>query len=192
MPSFSPISFSSVSFDIGQENVTSTGSKKRNKFRDYIRKLGQDLRNFFRIKPTPQPPEPEPIPIPKTQTPKTVAILAKQPETIQEAEQIQTINDKWSIVASAPAPKPIPIPTVFEPAKEIPIPPAIGQPKIIPLLQKQAHFQSYKVGEGEHIESEFQPIPKPRPKLNSKVASILVNLLVLSEMEAMLDVDTAN
>jgi hypothetical protein len=176
--SFSTTSFSAISFatrdyvDVGENKGQ---SKKNNKWRNYIASLARTFKRLFTRQP--QPEEPTPIPIPAAQPRKTVTILAKEPETIQEAEQLVTINDKWempkpkaSIVASSPPP------VVY---------PVIKNTFAAPIIMKRPHLPGYAVSSGEHFEHSIVNQSRlPKPKINSKTASILLQLLTI---EAIID-----
>jgi len=177
--SFSTTSFSTISFetrdyvDVGESKGQ---SKKNNKWRNYIASLA---RAFKRLFPQPKPQakeEPEPFVMPPVQPKKTITILAKEPETIQEAERLVTINDKWempkiSVVASTPPPP-----------KEYPV---IKDIFAAPIIMKRPHLPGYTVSSGEHFEHSIVNQSRlPKPKINSKAASILLQLLTI---EAIID-----
>jgi hypothetical protein len=156
-------------------------SKKKNKWRDYIARLAQDVKRIFFYKP-PKPEEEEEeieVEIPPTQPPKTTTILAGPPT---EDTKLETINDKWSVVASTPPP---------EARTEVIYPPIIINPATSPLIQKKTEFpkshiltqtmvrsEPYAVGEGRHIDTYVAGMKRPINR--SKVASVLQKLMILS------------
>jgi len=186
MASFSVISFSPVSFDVGQEQSPGTTPKKSNRWRAWIRSLARDFRNFFKIKQ--RPPEPEEVEIPAPQPPKTVTILA-EPPTMET--KLETLNDKWSVVASAP---PVGKSNLDnQKVANATIYPLILNPLTTPLIQtkvtlpkvtRQPLIPPYRVGEGSHIESQLIEFKKPRNR--SKTASTINTLMILLEIESKL------
>jgi hypothetical protein len=185
MASFSKISFSPVSFDVGQENDPNSSSKTRNRFRSWIAGWARDIKRFFHIKPVP-PPVP-PVEIPPAQSPagKTVIIY---PEPPNENTKLETLNDKWSVVASIPSPI-----AAESAAKPEPIYPLILNPLTAPLIQTKVtlpratrtpKIPPYRVGEGSHIESQLIGFKKPRNR--SKTASTINTLMILLEIESKL------
>lgn len=176
MTSFSPISFSPLSFTIQPTPGAGGKPKKRNKFRDFFNRLGRDFKRIF------YPPLPE-TEIPPEQPRLTTTIIDKPPETVAEAAQLETLNDKWKM---PDIPKPV---LVSKAAAESAIlhisepPPVIIQPSAQPLKQTVPHMEAYKVAEGEHIESQIIPLPRPKPKINSRSAAILIDLMILSQLE---------
>ena len=185
--SFSPFSFSPLSFNV-QPISTQGGSKKRNRFRAWLKSLQQFVSRFFTRKKEEPPPIPV-IPIPTAQAPagKTITIF----ETPPTAEtKLETLNDHWvmppsqSVVASTPAvaPKPEVYPLILTPST-IPI----TQTKIaLPKPTRQPYIAPYRVGEGSHIESEV--IQFKRPINRSKAASTMNVLLALLDMERQIPV----
>jgi len=182
MASFSVVSFSPVSFDVGQEQSPGTTPKKSNRWRAWINSLARDFRNFFKIKQ--RPPEPEPVVIPPPQPPKTVTILA-EPPTMET--KLETLNDKWSVVASAPES------AILHNVTNDTIYPLILNPLTTPLIQtkvtlpkatRQPLIPPYRVGEGSHIESAILHFKKPRNR--SKTASTINTLMILLEIESKL------
>ena len=190
--SFSTTSFSTISFATRDYvDVPVKGhSRNRNKFRDYMARLARDFARIFR--PRVKQEEPQPLPplsqtLPPIQPPKTVTILAKEPETIQEAEQIITLNDKWVKPVDSPSPLSF---VASVPAVEYKPKPVIKHEEYAnPLLQKKTEFTPYLVAEGQHIESHFQQQRKPRPAISSKAASVLLQLLI---MDAVLSDNSAD
>ena len=182
MTSFSKISFSPVSFDVGQEQNPASTPKKSNRWRAWINSLARGFRNFFVIKQ--RPPEPEEVEIPAPQPPKIFHILPSPP-TMET--KLETLNDKWSVVASSPPPV-----VAAESAAE-PIYPLILNPLTTPLIQtkvtlpkvtRQPLIPPYRVGEGSHIESQLIEFKKPRNR--SKTASTINTLMILLEIESKL------
>ena len=117
--SFSPTTFSPTSFSIATGTIYSYtnesfthasfttpptittggggGKGKKNKFRNWIARLSRGLKDFFRIKQREEQPEPEEVEIPPAQPPKIFHILPSPP-TMET--KLETLNDKWSVVAS--------------------------------------------------------------------------------------------
>lgn len=181
MASFSKISFSPVSFDVGQEQSPGTTPKKSNRWRAWINSLARNFRNFFVIKQ--RPPEPEEVEIPAPQPPKIFHILPSPPTM---DTKLETLNDKWSVVASSP-------PAAQYAAKPEPIYPLILNPLTSPLIQtkvtlpratRSSRIEPYRVGEGSHIESQLIEFKKPRNR--SKTASTINTLMILLEIESKL------
>ena len=185
MASFSRISFSRVSFNVGQDNDNSGGGShgkhKQSRWRAWINSLARDSRNFFKIQQ--RPPDPEPVEIPIPQPPKIFHILPSPPTL---STKLETLNDKWSVVASSP-PSVIAAESATEPK---PIYPLIRNPLTTPLIQtkvtlpkatRQPLIPPYRVGEGSHIESQLIEFKKPRNR--SKTASTINTLMVLLEIE---------
>jgi hypothetical protein len=183
--SFSPISFSPLSFDTTPAEDGGAGHHHRgNRFRAWIAGWARDFRNFFKIKQ--RPPPPEDVEIPPAQPPKIFHILP-DPPTMET--KLETLNDKWempptSVVAS--------VPVAAESAAE-PIYPLILNPLVSPLVQKKvtlpratrhAIIPPYRVGEGSHIESEVIELKIPRNR--SKTASTINTLMILLEIESKL------
>jgi hypothetical protein len=183
MASFSRISFSPVSFDVGQENDNSGSSKKRNRWRTWIASWARDFRTFFRIKQ--RPPEPEDVEIPVAQPPKIFNILPSPP-TMET--KLETLNDKWSVVASSPPPFAAPTaakPTLVYPLILNPLTSPLIQTKVtLPRATRTPLIPPYRVGEGSHIES--QVIGFKKPKNRSKTASTINTLMILLEIESKL------
>ena len=183
MASFSPISFSFTSFDVGQENAPSKGKGKRNRFRAWIRSLQLSFRKLFEIpkrkKPNYEPEIEEEVEIPPARPPagEKVTILSSPPT---EANPLP-----MSVVASIPKPKESPVLDIY---------PLILNPLTIPITQtrialpsplKQSRLaEPYRVGEGSHIES--QTFAMQKPKNRARAASIISTVMMLMEMEQQL------
>ena len=97
--SLSRIYKNKILVSIPQVPTAGTTRRKQNKFRNYIRSLAFGLKDFFKIKQ--REPEPEDVPIPEPQPPKIFHILPEPPTT---NTKLETLNDKWSVVASTPPP----------------------------------------------------------------------------------------
>ena len=149
----------------------------RSKWRAWIKSLSRDFRNFFKIKPTPPPPED--VEIPPAQPPKIFHLLPSPPTA---TTKLETLNDKWSVVASIPP---------AEARTEI-IYPVIIHPETSPLIQnkvtfppdiatKQPILSPPILADGSHIESYSAGMKKP--KKVSKTASTINTLMILLEIE---------
>jgi hypothetical protein len=150
---------------------------KRNRYRAWVRGWARDLRNFFKIKPTPPPPEL--VEIPPAQPPKTVTILSGPPTA---KTKLQTLNDKWSVVASTPPPQvrtEIIYPLIIHPETS----PLIQTKAIIPEQRaiKQPVIPPYRVADGVHMDSHI--VGLKHPKHISKAASVINTLMILLEIE---------
>lgn len=179
--SFTSTSFSNASFTTAAVTTITPpplqgGGGKRNRFRAWIASLARDLKDFFKIRQ--RPPEPEDIEIPEPQPPQTTIILDSSPT---ESTKLETINDKWSIVASVPPPEArteIIYPLILNPLTapliqtKVTLPRPTRQPTIIP---------PYRVGEGSHIESKVVGLTKPKNR--SKTASTINTLMILLDIE---------
>jgi len=199
LTSFSRISFSPVSFDVGQQNDNSGGGShgrhKQSRWRAWIAGWARDFRTFFHIKQ--RPPEPEDVPIPVAQPPKIFHILP-EPPTMET--KLETLNDKWekplSVVASIVDKTELSRSGARSAGVQLPktpIYPLILNPLTAPLIQtkvtlpriiKQPYIEPYRVGEGSHIESQLIEFKKPRNR--SKTASTINTLMILLEIESKL------
>jgi len=189
MASFSVISFSPVSFDVGQEQSPGTTPKKSNRWRAWIRSLARDFRNFFKIKQ--RPPEPEEVEIPAPQPPKIFHILPSPP-TMET--KLETLNDRWASIPTEPfsrggyretegrseSPAPPVYPLILNPLTT----PLIQTKVTLPKVTRQPLIPPYRVGEGSHIESQLIEFKKPRNR--SKTASTINTLMILLEIESKL------
>ena len=189
--SFSPLSFSGLSFTGGAEIPIEVpppqpgGGKGKKKFRAWLKNLQKFVRRLFqpKKKKEEEPETIEEVELPPVQPPTTTTILAGPPETIEEAAQLETLNDHWTFVPQsvAAAVQPIPQPEVY---------PLILNPLSAPLIQtrvslptatKQPYIAPLRVGEGSHIESELVRFKKPINR--SKVASTITTMMMLLEMD---------
>ena len=181
MASFSPLSFSSTSFDIGQETQGGGGKNKKskNKWRNYMVRLARDVRRiFYRPPPRPEIIQPEQL--------FTITVAAE----ITMSYGIEPQLEQISIVASSPVESPVPDiatpPPIVYPMILNPITaPIIQRTVVLPKATKQPYIAPYQVGEGTHIESDIAAMKLPRNR--SKVASTLNTLMMLLDIERQLE-----
>jgi len=167
LTSFSRISFSPVSFDVGQQNDNSGGGShgrhKQSRWRAWIAGWARDFRTFFHIKL------------------ETLNDKWEKPLSV-----VASIVDKTELSRSGARSAGVQLP-------KTPIYPLILNPLTAPLIQtkvtlpriiKQPYIEPYRVGEGSHIESQLIEFKKPRNR--SKTASTINTLMILLEIESKL------
>lgn len=124
--------------------------------------------------------------IPKPEE-KTVEVEEIEPEVLTHVSVSLTYRysieapKSISVVASVvPPPKPV-YPLIIPPKQQPLIQKTIRRDAFAQQIISQEQPQPYRVGQGQHIESRAIPILLPKNK--SKTASIVMKLLILSEIE---------